>query len=94
MSKQRFTPEFKEEAVRQIVERGYKVADVAERLGVSAHTLYQWVKAVKPDKSELQQRELLEAKAEILKLRAQLRRTEEERDILKKAAAYFARDPA
>ncbi len=36
---------------------------------------------------------LIEAKSEVLKLRAQLRRTEEERDILKKAARYFAREP-
>ena len=94
MNKQRFTPEFKDEAVRQIVERGYKVAEVSERLGVSAHTLYQWVKAVRPNQADQRQQELLETKAEILKLRAQLRRTEEERDILKKAAAYFAREPA
>lgn len=93
MSKQRFTPECKEEALRQIIERGYKVADVAERLGVSAHTLYQWIKAVKPDKSEQQQRELLEVKAEILKLRAQLRRTEEERDILKKPRRTLPENP-
>lgn len=36
MSTERFTPEFKEEAVRQIVERGYSVAEVSARLGVSA----------------------------------------------------------
>jgi len=93
MSKQRFTPEFKDEAVRQITERGYAVSEVSERLGVSAHSLYKWVKAVKPNKSEQHNRELAEAKTEVLKLRAQLRRTEEERDILKKAAAYFAREP-
>jgi transposase len=93
MSTERFTPEFKEEAVRQIVERGYSVAEVSARLGVSAHSLYKWVKAVSPDKTEKQASELLEAKSEILRLRAQLRRTEEERDILKKAARYFARDP-
>ena len=93
MSSQRFAPEFKDEAVRQIVERGHPVSEVAERLGVSAHSLYKWVKAVKPNKSEQQASELVEAKSEILKLRAQLRRTEEERDILKKAAAYFAREP-
>jgi len=93
MSTQRYTPEFKEEAVRQIVDRGYSVAEVSERLGVSAHSLYKWVKAVKPDKSEQHAADLVEAKSEILKLRAQLRRTEEERDILKKAARYFARDP-
>ena len=93
MSTQRFTPEFKQEAVRQVVERGYPVAEVAERVGVSAHSLYKWVKAVVPDKTERQISELLEAKSEILKLRAQLRRTEEGRDILKKAARYFAREP-
>lgn len=41
MSTARFTPEFKQEAVRQIVERGYTVAEVSERLGVSAHSLYK-----------------------------------------------------
>jgi len=93
MSNQRYTPEFKDEAVRQIIERGYSVAEVSERLGVSSHSLYKWVKAVKPDTTDQQAAELVEAKSEILKLRAQLRRTEEERDILKKAARYFANDP-
>jgi transposase len=93
MSSQRFAPEFKDEAVRQIVERGHPVSEVAERLGVSAHSLYKWVKAVRPNKTDQHASELVEAKSEILKLRAQLRRTEEERDILKKAAAYFAREP-
>jgi transposase len=91
MSNQRFTPEFKDEAVRQVVERGYSVAEVADRVGVSAHSLYKWVKAIRPDRSEQRDQELVEAKSEVLKLRAELRRTQEERDILKKAAAYFAR---
>jgi len=43
MSNQRYTPEFKDEAARQIVDRGYSVVDVSERLGVSAHSLYKWV---------------------------------------------------
>ena len=47
---------------------------------------------VTPDNSEKQAAELIEAKSEILRLKAQLRRTEEERDILKKAARYFARE--
>lgn len=93
MSSQRFAPEFKDEAVRQVLERGYPVTEVAQRLGVSAHSLYKWIKAVKPNKSDQHATELFEAKSEILRLRAQLRRTEEERDILKKAAAYFAREP-
>lgn len=93
MSTKRFTPEFKQEAFRQIVDRGHSVSEVSARLGVSAHSLYQWVKAATPDKAERQASELLEAKSEILKLRAQLRRTEEECDILKKAARYFAKEP-
>jgi transposase len=93
MSSQRYNPEFKDEAVRQVLERGYSVAEVSERLGVSAQSLYKWVKVVKPDDSEKRSSELIEAKSEVLKLRAQLRRTEEERDILKKAARYFAQQP-
>ncbi len=93
MGTPRFSPEFKEEAVKQVTERGYPVAEVADRLGVSAHSLYKWVKAVAPDTNEQQSRELLEAKGEILRLRAQMRRLEEERDLLKKAARYFAKEP-
>ncbi|WP_339070152.1 IS3 family transposase [Pseudomonas idahonensis] len=89
MSTQRFTPEFKAEAVRQVIERGYSVAETAERLGVSTHSLYKWVKAVTPDKTEKQASELLEAKSEILRLRAQMRRLEEERDNLKKGSAVL-----
>jgi transposase len=92
MGQQRFTPEFKDEAVRQVTERGYKVAEVAARLGVSSHSLYKWVRAVRPSKEEERSDELLEAKKEVLRLRSDLRRVEEERDILKKAAAYFAKE--
>ena len=92
MSNQRYTPEFKDEAVRQVLEKGHTVPAVAERLGVSAHSLYKWVNAVKPGDHESQANELIEAKSEVLRLRAQLRRAEEERDILKKAARYFAKE--
>ncbi|HHC4724387.1 TPA: IS3 family transposase [Escherichia coli] len=91
MGTPRFTPEFKEEAVRQITERGYSVAEVSDRLGVSVHSLYKWLRAIKPDNSEQHARDLLEAKSEILKLRAQLKRTEEERDILKKGRAVLCK---
>ena len=93
MSNQRFSPEFKEEAVRRVVDRGHPVAEVAERLGISAHSLYKWVKAVKPDKTDEHAAALIEARSEVLKLKAQLKRAEEERDMLKKAARYFAQNP-
>lgn len=46
MGTPRFTTEFKEEVVRQITERGYSVAEVSDRLGVSAHSLYKWLRAM------------------------------------------------
>jgi len=86
MGQQRYSPEFKDEAVRQVTERGHSVQEVAARLGVSSHSLYKWVRGVRPSKDEQRGDELLDAKKEILKLRAELRRVQEERDILKKAA--------
>jgi transposase len=50
-------------------------------------------KGCHPEKSEKQASELLGAMSEILRLRAQMRRLVEERDILKKAVRYFAREP-
>jgi transposase len=91
VSSKRYSAEFKEEAVRQVTERGYSVKEVAERLGVSEHSLYKWVRLSRPASKEAS--ELEKARLENQKLRAENRRLQEERDILKKAAAYFAKDP-
>ena len=90
MNTQRFTPEFKEEAVKQVTERGYPVAEVASRLGVSAHSLYQWLKRY--DSKRSKPAESADQQAGIRRLKAELKRVTEERDILKKATAYFARE--
>ncbi|GIW56359.1 MAG: transposase [Silanimonas sp.] len=89
MSSKRYTDEFKIEAVRQVTDRGFKVANVAERLGVTTHSLYGWIR--KFGKPEVVQRAELDQSAEIRRLKSELRRVTEERDILKKAAAYFAK---
>lgn len=90
MSRKRYTDEFKIEAVRQVTDRGYSVAQVAERLGTTTHSLYVWVKRFGPkDKSS---KEAEETERELRRLKAELRRVTEERDILKKAAAYFAKE--
>lgn len=91
MARERFAEEFRQEAVRQVVERGYSVTDVSKRLGVSAQSLYKWVKATRPSDEDKDKVELAEVRRENLRLRAELSRATEERDILKKAAAYFAR---
>ena len=93
MGRERFADEFKQEAVRQVTERGYSVTDVSKRLGVSAQSLYKWVKAVNPQGEDKLKNELSEVRRENLRLRAELSRANEEREILKKAAAYFARQP-
>ena len=91
MSKPHYTAEFKAEAVRQVVQRGYSVREVATRLGVSVNGLYKWIRAARAQSGDGD--ELAATKLENQKLKAALRRAEEERDILKKAAAYFAKDP-
>lgn len=93
MSKTNFTQEFKEEAVKQVLDRGYTVPDVAKRLGVSAQSLYKWLKAYAPDEKDRYEAEIREVKKENLRLKAELQRAKEDRDILKKAAAYFAKNP-
>ncbi|TCT30428.1 transposase, partial [Martelella mediterranea] len=48
MSKSNFSDDFKRDAVRQIMERGYPVSEVSQRLGVSQHSLYAWKKSDLP----------------------------------------------
>ena len=91
MSNKRYTEEFKIAAVQQVVDRGYSVAEVARRIGVTAHSLYAWKKKYGPDSTE--HLEQTENEREIRRLKKELRRVTEERDILKKAAVYFANQP-
>jgi len=89
MSSKQYTDEFRAEAVKQVLERGFTVVDVAARIGIPKHTLYGWVqKAKKAGTSALA---ATSEAAEVRRLKAELRRVTEERDILKKAAAYFAK---
>ena len=82
MSSKRYTEEFKIEAVKQVTDRGHSAPDVAKRLGVSQPTLYEWIKRYGVPEAE--RLETQSQSAEIRKLKAELRRVTEERDILKK----------
>ncbi len=90
MKRTKYSPEFKDEAVKQVIDKGCSVVDVAKRLGIAEGVLYTWVskfrKSDEPESSDLKAMQ-----AEMAKLKVELRRTTEERDILKKAAAYFAK---
>ena len=88
MSSKRYTPEFRAEAIRQVTERGYMVREVAGRRGVSTYSLYKWLKGASKTPRRVAQEDL---RAENARLKSELKRVEEERDILKKAAAYFAK---
>ncbi len=92
MANGRFTEEFKEEAVKQVKERGYKVSEVSKRLGISTHSLYKWLKQVRGSNGRHGRDKPEDLRQENQRLKNELKRVEEERNILKKAAAYFAKE--
>ncbi len=92
MSGKRYTEEFQSEAVKQVLEKGHSAASVAARLGINKHSLYTWVARTRSTGvASLSAPTTSPDAAELRRLRAELKRVTEERDILKKAAAYFAK---
>ena len=87
-----YTLEFKQEAVR-LARGGETISSVAKTLGMSGQTLHNWVKADVAGKlREAAGKSISAEQMEIARLKAELAKTRMERDILKKAAAYFARE--
>jgi transposase len=91
-TRRNYTKEFKADAVGLVVEQGYSSAEVGRRLGVSENNVNRWVRQHR-DKTESTSadgltREQLET--ELKRLRKENKRLEMEREILKKAAAFFA----
>ena len=95
MSKnQGYSPEFRAEAVRLVLEQGLSRDAAAKRLAIPKGTPGNWVAAAKGrGVSTPGARPVPELEAEIVRLRKEPDRTREEGDILKKATAYFAREP-
>jgi transposase len=86
----RYPAQFKAEAVKQVIQRGHGVVDVAKRLGMSDKSLYLWVRLAQQQQG-VASGENASLKAEVSRLKAELKRANEERDTLKKAATYFAK---
>lgn len=89
-----YTKEFREQAVRLVLEEGLSIPQAGQRLSLSAKTLANWVRAAR--RGELatlggQPTPLTESERELARLRRELAEVKMERDILKKAAAYFAK---
>ena len=91
--KRRFSEEFKRDAVRLVVEEGYTFKSAAKAVGVSVKSLRDWHAKFAPEPEPCGEEATLdELREENKRLRRQLKRAELEREILKKATAYFAKE--
>jgi len=94
MQRRRFSREFKLEAVRLVKERGVAVAQAARDLDLHENVLRKWVKELTADPQQAfpGHGQMKPEQLEIDRLRKEVAKLKAERDILKKAAAYFARE--
>ena len=94
MERRQYTREFKFEAVKLIQERGVTVAQASRDLGVHGTVLRRWVqeRAADPQQAFPGQGQMKPEQVELARLRREVLKLKAERDILKKAAAYFAKE--
>ena len=89
---QKYSPEFREEAARMVVETSRPIADVAREHSLNETTLGNWVRAYREKHAEDEPPLQLSERARLRELERQNRELEMENAFLKKAAAYFARE--
>jgi transposase len=89
-TRRKYTPEFKEEAVKLITEQGYTFAEAGRNLGVNPNLISKWKKEIEGvSGSELTAANTVSIQAELKRLRKENKQLRMEREILKKAAAFF-----
>lgn len=86
-----YPPEFRRDAI-SLVRSGRSIPDVAKSLGVSDQTLRNWFKQDQLDRQERDDGLTSAEREELRQLRKRVKRLEQERDVLKRAAAFFARE--
>lgn len=91
-SKQEYSKEFKQSAVKMVVSSEKSTAQIARELGVKTTTLYAWVKREKDNEETNEEVTKAELFDELKRLKRELADVKEQRDILKKATAYFAKE--
>ncbi len=92
-TRRRFTDEFKSEAVRLTQESGRPVAQVARELGISDNVLYRWRTEQRQVDSQGRTRQAVRAgQEELIRLKRENETLRKERDFLRRAAAFFARE--
>jgi transposase len=89
-----FTDEFKAEAVRLVLDEGKSVGGVAKDLDLTSSALRMWVERARADRTKGKTGLTSEERAELSRLRKEVRELRMQRDILKKAAAFFAKENA
>jgi len=87
-----YPPEFRREAVSLVKASGRSVREVADELGVSYESLRIWLKQDQLDRGERDDGLTTEERDELRRLRRQVRELEQEREILKRAVTFFARE--
>ena len=90
-SRRSFTDEFKRDAVAMVLDEGHKVVDVADRLGIGEGTLGNWVRQARIDRGERAGLTTSE-KTELAELRKENARLRMERDLLKRATAFWVKE--
>jgi transposase len=89
----KFSPEFRDEAVRLVIENSRPIAQVARELGVNDGTLGSWVKYYRDEHADEEPPLTASERIQLHEAQRELRELRMENEFLKKAAAYFARDP-
>jgi transposase len=89
--RRQFTEEFRAQTVRLVLDEGKSVGAVARELDLTASALRQWVERARADRTGGKSGLTTAERDELVRLRKELRIVQEERDILKKATAFFAK---
>ena len=87
-----YPPEFKQEAIALVKQQGYSITEAAKSLGVDPKRIHDWIKKQEPRPSEVMLSADNDEHAELLRLRKENKRLRMEREILKKAATFFAQE--